>query len=97
MRWDGATVGAYLDRPVYSVVRGAWMTYFVHDEREHRRFDSLTDAAVLCTAHAVADHRHEPVALVVDHHLRGEQLRLVATSEDAVLYRIDPGSGTGAC
>jgi hypothetical protein len=93
--WDGATVGAYLDRPVYSVARDAWMTYFVHDEREHRRFGRLTDAAILCTAHTIADRRDEAVALVVDHHVRGAQL--VALSEDAAVYRVTPESGTGSC
>jgi hypothetical protein len=94
--WDGATVGGYLDRPVYSVVRGEWITYFVHDEREARRFESITDADVVCAARTIADRRHEPVAVIVDHHhLRGGQR--VAVSEDAAVFRVDPGSGAGAC
>lgn len=94
--WDGATVGGYLDRSVYSVVRGAWITYFIHDEREARRFETVTDADVLCAARTIADRRNEPVAVVVDHHqLRGA--RLVAVSEDAAVFRVDPGSGGSSC
>jgi hypothetical protein len=95
--WDGATVGAYLDRSVYSSVRGAWIEYFIHDEREARRFGNITDDDVLCDAARLAAKRQTPVAVIVDHRLRGAQL--VAVSEDAAVYRVDPGStvASGAC
>jgi hypothetical protein len=93
--WDGATVGGYLDRRVFSVVRGEWITYFVHDEREARRFDTLTDRAIMCAAATIADRRAAPVALVVDHRMRGAQL--LGVSEDAAVYRVDPGSGSSGC
>ena len=89
--WDGVTVGGYLDRPVYSVVRGEWIRYFIHDEREARRFGEMTDRQILCSAAAVADARNRPVGLIVDHKLRGATL--VGTSEEAALYRVEPGSG----
>ncbi len=72
--WDGATVGAYLDRSVYSSVRGAWIEYFIHDEREARRFGTITDDDVLCDAARLAAKRQTPVAVIVDHRLRGAQL-----------------------
>jgi hypothetical protein len=92
--WDGATVGAYLDRPVYSVVRGEWIQYFIHDEREARRFGKISDQDVLCDAARIAVKRQTPVAVIVDHKIRGAQL--VAVSEDAALYRIDPDSTIAA-
>jgi hypothetical protein len=93
--WDGVTVGGYLDRPVYSVVRGEWITYFVHDEKESRGFGKLTDGEIVCAAEGVADRTDGAVGLVVDHHVADAHaagLREVATSEDAVLYRVDPGA-----
>jgi hypothetical protein len=86
--WDGATVGGYLDRSVYSVVRSEWIEYFIHDEREARRFGKISDRDVLCDAARIAVRRQAPVAVIVDHKMRGAQL--VAVSEDAALYRVDP-------
>ena len=57
--WDGATVGAYLDRSVYSAVRGAWIQYFIHDEREARRFGKISDQDVLCDAARIAVRRRD--------------------------------------
>jgi hypothetical protein len=88
--WDGTTVGGYLDRPVYSVARHAWIRYFVHDTREAKGFEATTDRAVLCAAAVLADHRHRSVAAVTDHRMRGAQL--VARSELAAVYRVDPAS-----
>ena len=92
--WDGATVGAYLDRSVYSAVRGAWIQYFIHDEREARRFGKISDQDVLCDAARIAVRRQTPVAVIVDHRLRGAQL--VGVSEDAAVYRVDPDSAAAS-
>ena len=88
--WDGATVGGYLDRSVYSSVRGAWIQYFIHDEREARRFGKISDRHVLCDAVRIAAKRQTPVAVIVDHRIRGAQL--VGVSGDAAVYRVDPDS-----
>ncbi len=96
--WDGATVGAYLDRSVYSAVRGAWIQYFIHDEREARRFGKISDQDVLCDAARIAVKRQTPVAVIVDHRIRGAQL--VGVSENAAVYRVDPDSAvtsSGSC
>jgi hypothetical protein len=86
--WDGTTVAGYLDRPVFSVARHEWIRYFVHDTREANGFRATTDRAVLCAADLIANARHRPVALVTDHRMRGPQL--VARSELAAVYRVDP-------
>ena len=96
--WDGATVGGYLDRSVYSAVRGEWIDYFIHDEREARRFGKISDNDVLCDAARIAVKRQTPVGVIVDHKIRGAQL--VAVSEEAALYRVDPDSAivaSGTC
>jgi hypothetical protein len=91
--WDGTTVGGYLDRPVYSVVRGRRIRYFVHDEREARRFGKLSDDEILCAAHVVADTRRRPVAVLVDHPIAGA--RTFAMAQGAALYRVVPGGARG--
>ena len=92
--WDGATVGGYLDRSVYSAVRGEWVRYFIHDEREARRFTTLRDRDVMCDAARIATKRDTQVGVIVDHALRGAQL--VAVSEEARLYRVDAGADATA-
>jgi hypothetical protein len=59
--FDATAVGAYLDRPSYSVARGAWIRFFVHDDLEARRRARLTTAATVCAAAALAGRLHRPV------------------------------------
>jgi hypothetical protein len=92
--WDGTTVGGYLDQPVYSVVRSEWIRYFVHDDREARRFGKLSDDEILCAAQLVANRRQGPVAVLVDHPIAGA--RPFGASGGAALYRIAPG-GRSRC
>jgi hypothetical protein len=86
--WDAATIGGYLDRPVYSAARGAWIRYFIHDDREAQGFEHLTDRRVVCAAAHVAATTRGPVAIVTDHHMHG--LPLLGSSEGGYVYRFAP-------
>ena len=54
---DGTTIGAYLDRSVYSVARHRWIRYLIHDQREASGYRRLTDRDVRCAAET---HREQP-------------------------------------
>src|SRR5262249_40127282 len=63
--FDALTLGGYLDRPVYSVARHAWTTYFVHDERQARGMRRLAPGAVAREADALARRSTGHAVLVV--------------------------------
>ena len=48
--YDALTAGGYLDQSVYSVARGSWTRYFVHDARQARGTARLKVRRVLCMA-----------------------------------------------
>jgi hypothetical protein len=64
--FDATSVAAYLDQPVYSVARGAWIRFFVHDDREARRDASLRTPEVLCAARSIARATGRAAAVITE-------------------------------
>jgi hypothetical protein len=96
---DATSVAAYLDRPVYSVARQAWIRYFIHDDREARRFGSLSGAEVLCAARRVARAADHAAAVITEHPVpRGEPgvARLV-TIDHVEVVRVEPDAALAGC
>jgi hypothetical protein len=94
--FDAVTVGGFLDRPVYSVARGAWIRFFVHDEREADGIRRTTTADVVCAAQRLAHDRGHAVAVVLARRPRAPWVRL-AHAGGVSLYRVDPAPGVVAC
>jgi hypothetical protein len=63
--YDALTTAGYLDQPVYSVARGAWTRYFVHDARQARGAANLRQSQVLCAASSLAERSRRPVVTFV--------------------------------
>jgi hypothetical protein len=63
--FDALTAAGYLDQPVYSVARGAWTRYFVHDARQAQGADRLRQVDVLCQASARAERTDRSVVAFV--------------------------------
>ncbi len=97
--FDGVTMAGYLDRPVWSIARGAPIRYFVNDEREARGNIGLTADRLVCAAADLARVRDRPVALVVDKPVpRLPGVRLLAESRGVRLYRVASSAiGLGRC
>jgi hypothetical protein len=97
--YDGSTMAGYLDRPVWSIARGAPIRFFVNDEREARGNVGLTPQRLVCEAAAVAATRARPVALVVDKVLPTPSgVRQLAAVQGVRLYRVSPASDVaGEC
>jgi hypothetical protein len=97
--YDGVTMSAYLETPVWSIARGEDIVYFTNDEREARGYAHLTNAKIVCEAAAVARERSRPVALVTDRNLgRGPGREFLATSHGVTLWRVVASAGDGvAC
>jgi hypothetical protein len=96
---DATSVAAYLDRPVYSVARQAWIRFFVHDDREARRFHALRPTEVLCAARGIARAaRHAAAVITEDPVPRGEPgvARLV-TVDPVEVVRVEPDATLTGC
>ncbi len=92
------SVGAYLDQPTYSVVRHAWSRYFIHDDREARRFGRLDRTEILCTARRIARRAHHPAGVLVDRPLpRMPGVDPVVVIDQVHLERVDPGAVIPGC
>ena len=63
------TIGAYLDRPVYSAARGDWIRSFVGTTATRDAYARMTGTQLACRARALAAARGHDVAYVVDHAL----------------------------
>ena len=92
---DGTTIGAYLDRSVYSVARHQWIRYFIHDQREANGYRRLSDRDVRCAAETIANDRARRVAVVTDHPMR--RLRSIAQGEHGVVSIVDPPRRAPQC
>jgi hypothetical protein len=102
MDFDGATVGGYLDRPVYSVTRQAWIHFFLHDQREAAAIDHLTNHEAVCAAVQVARARGGAAALIGYDWMRDmpviRRLPVLARVGGAVIYRVEPDAAiVGRC
>ena len=93
--FDATAVGAYLDRPSYSVARGTWIRFFVHDDLEARRRAHLTSAATVCAAAALAGRLHRPVGLITPAALRRPGVARVTLDQHVALYRVTPVAAAG--
>jgi hypothetical protein len=93
--FDATAVGAYLDRPSYSVARGAWIRFFVHDDLEARRRATLHTAATVCAAAELAGRLHRPAGLITQQTLTGPGVARVALDQHVALYRIVPAAARG--
>jgi hypothetical protein len=97
--FDATSVAAYLDRPVYSVARQAWIRYFIHDNFEAHRYNSLRIADVLCTARTVARRADHAAAVITEQPVpRGEPgvARIIAIDHIEVV-RVDPAATLAGC
>ncbi|HEY3673633.1 MAG TPA: hypothetical protein VGN51_22040 [Acidimicrobiia bacterium] len=95
--FDAVTMSAYLERPVWSIARGADIAYFSNDETEARGYAHLTNAKIVCAAAEVARERSRPVALVTDRDLgRGQGRELLATSHGVTLWRVVASASDGS-
>jgi hypothetical protein len=97
--YDGITMSAYLEKPVWSIARGEHIVYFTNDEKEARGYEHLTDAKIACAAADVSRQRDRPVALVTDRELDpGPGRTLLARSHGVSLWRVVADGGSGpAC
>jgi len=93
--FDATAVGAYLDRPSYSVARGTWIRFFVHDDLEARRRAHLTSAATVCAAAALAGRLHRPVGLITGAAPRRPGIARVTLDQHVALYRVTPAAAAG--
>ena len=89
---DATSVAAYLDQPVYSVARHEWIQYFVHDDREARRFDTVRIAEVLCTARRLAGDARHATAVITEAPLPrlGPGVARIATIDHVEVVRVTP-------
>jgi hypothetical protein len=93
--FDATAVGAYLDRPSYSVARRAWIRFFVHDDVEARRRAELTTAATVCAAAALATRLHRPAGLITQAAPRGPGVERVVLDQQVALYRVSAAAMAG--
>jgi hypothetical protein len=97
--FDATSVAAYLDRPVYSVARQAWIRYFIHDDLEARRYSTLGATEVLCAARRVARAAHHAAAVITERPLpRGEPgVARMVTIDHVEVVRVDPHATLAGC
>jgi hypothetical protein len=97
--FDATSVAAYLDRPVYSVARQAWIRYFIHDDREARRYNALRAAEILCAAWRVARGAHHAAAIITEHPLAGGEpgVARIVTIDHVEVIRVDPDATLAGC
>jgi hypothetical protein len=97
--FDATSVAAYLDRPVYSVARQAWIRYFIHDDREARRYSALRAAEILCTARRVARGAHHAAAIITEHLTphRDPGVARIVTIDQVEVIRVDPDATLAGC
>ncbi len=93
--FDATAVGAYLDRPSYSVARRAWIRFFVHDDLEARRRAALRTDATVCAAAELAGRLHRPAGLVTQQAPTGPGVARVALDQHVALYRVLPAAARG--
>ncbi|HSO95497.1 MAG TPA: hypothetical protein VLV81_05595 [Acidimicrobiia bacterium] len=88
--FDATSAGAYLDQPVYSVARHAWIRYFVHDDREARGYQHLGLTAVLCAARGLARAARHDTAVITQAQLvrLGPGVNPVATVDAVTVLRV---------
>jgi hypothetical protein len=97
--FDATSVAAYLDRPVYSVARHAWIGYFIHDNREARRFDTLRAPEVLCTARQLARTAHHATAVITEGPLPRPEpgITRIVTVDHVEVVRVHPDATVAGC
>jgi|GEM_PF-1356966 len=97
--FDATSVGAYLDRPVYSVARHAWIRYFIHDDREARRFGTLRVADVLCTARQLARTAHHATVVITEGPLPrlGPGITRMVTVDHVEVVRVSTDAVVAGC
>lgn len=93
--FDATAVGAYLDRPSYSVARRAWIRFFVHDDLEARGRAALRTDATVCAAAELAGRLHRPAGLITQQTPTGPGVARVALDQHVALYRVLPGAARG--
>lgn len=93
--WDATTIGGYLDVDVHSLARGERIRFVVTDTRQERGIARLDLLGVRCGAHAEANERGGPVALVVEGELAGQEPLVV--SDGVAVYEVEPGPLPSAC
>jgi len=96
---DATSVAAYLDQPVYSVARHEWIQYFVHDDREARRFDTVRIAEVLCTARRLAGDARHATAVITEAPLPrlGSGVARIVTIDHVEVVRVTPEATPAGC
>ncbi|HWW44821.1 MAG TPA: hypothetical protein VN180_07085, partial [Acidimicrobiia bacterium] len=93
--FDATAVGAYLDRPSYSVARRTWIRFFVHDDLEARRRAELATKATVCAAAALATRLHRPAGLITQAAPRGPGVERVVLDQEVALYRVTAAARAG--
>lgn len=93
------SVGAYLDRPTFSVARGAWGRSFIHDDLEARRFGTLPVTDIVCTARRIARQDHHAAGVItvrpVSRQLAG--VGHVVTIDGIEVTRVEPDAAIPGC
>lgn len=97
--FDATSAGAYLDQPVYSVARGAWIRYFVHDDREARGYQHLRVATVLCSARQLARTARHDTAVITPPRLPrfDAGVTRIATIDAVTVLRVRPDATLAGC
>jgi hypothetical protein len=92
--YDALTAAGYLDQPVYSVARGAWTRYFLHDARQARGSAKLNAARVVCEASSLAVESDEAVVALVVSRRTPAGIRQLIEARGVKVLLLRPGDGT---
>jgi hypothetical protein len=95
--YDALTAAGYLDRPVYSVARGEWTRYFVHDARQARGMAQLRQENVLCTAASLAERHGRPVVAFVTTSRVPEGVRQLSAARGVRVLLVGPSVAGAIC
>jgi hypothetical protein len=89
--FDATSIGGYLDHPVYSVARHAWIRFFTHDALEASRYDRVTSDEIVAAARRVVAARGRAAGVIVTRALPEglPGVRQIATAGTVLLYRVD--------
>jgi len=94
--YDATTIGAYLDRPVYSAARREWIRYFVGNRRTVDAYAAATATDLVCRASALAAVRRRDVAYVVDQRLP-ERFHVTELGSELGVYVYRVRAGLAVC